>query len=380
MPFFLWMAARYIRHRPRVSLVAAGGVAVAVAVMIMVMGITNGLHDYLIGRLLGLEAHLELLAGVDLPLAGFESLQLAVGQEPYVQSVEPYVQGQVLLGRSGVLPRGVYLRGLQDPQVQLAPYLTASAPGEEGIFMGEDLAMALGLEPGSEGIIVGGRGNSRPFSVLGLFRTGLEGYDRGVVYLTLDAAQEILGYSPHQVTGLAVYLHDPLQAGDRAESLQALTGLWVRSWQAKHKDVLATAKVEQRALLIIVLATFVVAGIGVGNLLWLNVWEKRRDIGVLQALGAKGDLLARVFFLQGVLLGAMGIGLGLALGLSLLGWLKGRPIHVPELTFAQHLPVLIKGKDLVLAAGVALLVTGGAGLAAAREVSRQKIVEVLANE
>ena len=216
--------------------------------------------------------------------------------------------------------------------------------------------------------------------MLGLFRTGLEGYDRGVVYLTLDAAQEILGYSPHQVTGLAVYLHDPLQAGDRAESLQALTGLWVRSWQAKHKDVLATAKVEQRALLIIVLATFVVAGIGVGNLLWLNVWEKRRDIGVLQALGAKGDLLARVFFLQGVLLGAMGIGLGLALGLSLLGWLKGRPIHVPELTFAQHLPVLIKGKDLVLAAGVALLVTGGAGLAAAREVSRQKIVEVLANE
>ena len=67
MPFFLWMAARYIRHRPRVSLVAAGGVAVAVAVMIMVMGITNGLHDYLIGRLLGLEAHLELLAGVDCP-------------------------------------------------------------------------------------------------------------------------------------------------------------------------------------------------------------------------------------------------------------------------------------------------------------------------
>ncbi|NLN17175.1 MAG: ABC transporter permease [Firmicutes bacterium] len=380
MPFSLWMAARYIRHRPRVSIVAAGGVAVAVAVMVIVMGITGGLHDYLIGRLLGLEAHLELLAGVDLPLAGFEELLLAVGKEPYVQSVEPYVQGQVLVGRPGSLPRGAYLRGLEDPQVRLAPYLTVNSQDEEGIFIGEDLAMALGLEPGSEAVIIGGLENSRSFAVRGLFRTGLEGYDGGMVYLTLGAAQEMLGYSPYEVAGLAVYLDDPLGAGQHAASLQALTGLWVRSWQDKHKDVLATAQVQQRALLIIVLATFAVAGIGVGNILWLNVWEKRRDIGVLQALGAKRGLLARVFFWQGILLGAVGIVLGLVLGLGLLWLLKGRPIHVPELTFAQQLPVLIKGKDLVLAGGAALMVAGGAGLAAAREAGRQKIVEVLVHE
>jgi ABC-type lipoprotein release transport system permease subunit len=53
---------------------------------------------------------------------------------------------------------------------------------------------------------------------------------------------------------------------------------------------------------------------------------------------------------------------------------------VPELTFAQQLPVLIKGKDLVLAGGAALMVAGGAGLAAAREAGRQKIVEVLVHE
>ncbi|MGI6035642.1 MAG: ABC transporter permease [Limnochordia bacterium] len=380
MPFSLWMAARYIFHRPRVSGVAAGGVAVAVAVMIMVMGITNGLNDYLIQRLLGLEAHLELLAGVDLPLEGFEAWQSSVGKEPYVQSVEPYVQGQVLLGRTGLLPRGVYLRGLRDPIVQLDPYLTVRSEDEEGIFIGEDLALALGLDPGSEAIIIGGRGNSRSFPVSGFFRTGLEEYDQGMVYLPLDAAQEMLGYLPHQVTGLAVYLSDPLEAGQRAESLQALTGLWVRSWQVRHKNLLATAKVEQRALMIIVLATFAVAGIGVGNILWLNVWEKRRDIGVLQALGAKGSLLARIFFYQGVLLGVAGIGFGFLLGLSLLLWLQGRPIHVPELTFAQHLPVVIKGKDLILAGGAALIVAGGAGLAAAREVSRQKIAEVLVGE
>ena len=103
-------------------------------------------------------------------------------------------------------------------------------------------------------------------------------------------------------------------------------------------------------------------------------------IGVLQALGAKRGLLARVFFWQGILLGAVGIVLGLVLGLGLLWLLKGRPIHVPELTFAQQLPVLIKGKDLVLAGGAALMVAGGAGLAAAREAGRQKIVEVLVHE
>ncbi|MGI6038119.1 MAG: ABC transporter permease [Limnochordia bacterium] len=369
MPFFLHAALRYIFARPKSSLVAITGIVAAVAALLVVLGITNGLHAHLLEQLLGLEPHLELLAGIDYPLSDYGSVVEEVAGVPHVREVTPYVQGQVLIGREGTAPQGIYIRGIDEPYAVFAPYVDGWG---EGLLMGGKLADSLGVEKGGRVFLVGARGQ-RTVTVAGLFSTGMDQYDRRLAYLPLEWGQGLLGYGPDEVTGLAVWLDDPLRAGEAAAALQERTGLWVRSWQEKQKNLLAVAAVERQAMIAILLVTFVVAGIGVANVLWLNVWEKRRDIAVLQAIGARRPLLFGIFFSQGLMLGLFGLIGGTALGLGTLYWLRGKPISIPELTRVQYIPVLIESRDLLLAAGLALTISALAGLTVLWQVGRRSI-------
>ena len=90
--------------------------------------------------------------------------------------------------------------------------------------MGEDLPWLWGSNRvGRDPLETGTAG---PFPSVGLFRTGLEGYDRDI-YLTWMQPRKSSVTAPPGCRRLSIFT--TLQAGDRAESLQALTGLWVRS-------------------------------------------------------------------------------------------------------------------------------------------------------
>jgi lipoprotein-releasing system permease protein len=71
------------------------------------------------------------------------------------------------------------------------------------------------------------------------------------------------------------------------------------------------------------------------------VLEKRRDIGVLKALGAGDGVVWRVFVLEGLLIGGSGTALGAVLGFGLIEFLRRYPVvELPgDVYFIERLPV-----------------------------------------
>ena len=159
-------------------------------------------------------------------------------------------------------------------------------PGEFVTVISPQGAMtAVGLVP-----------KMRRFEVAGLVEVGMYEYDSSLAYTSLAAAQEFAGLGD-RVTGIEVKLDDPWQA--RVVS-QRLTGLlagpyWVRDWMDMNKNLFAALQLEKLALFIIVTIIVLVAAFAIVGHLVLLVAEKRKEIGILKAMGASagsigGDL------------------------------------------------------------------------------------------
>jgi lipoprotein-releasing system permease protein len=85
----------------------------------------------------------------------------------------------------------------------------------------------------------------------------------------------------------------------------------------------------------------------ISNLLLLTI-EKGREIGILQALGAAPRQIAKIFLLNGLMIGGSGVSLGLVLGIVITGLLKRFPIiRLPaDVYYIDRLPVRLSAQTV----------------------------------
>ena len=105
----------------------------------------------------------------------------------------------------------------------------------------------------------------------------------------------------------------------------------------------------ERLSLIFLVIIVVVGGAGIANYMYANVFERRREIGTLMALGAESSLILRIFLLKALLLGLVGGISGFAIGTVVAVTLGPRLAGVPVLP----MPVLAVWAVLI-SAGIAL--------------------------
>jgi len=110
------------------------------------------------------------------------------------------------------------------------------------------------------------------------------------------------------------------------------------------------------------------------------VAEKRREITILTALGARGRSIYRIFLVQGLLIGLSGTLLGLAAGLGVCWVLDTFPLfEIPPGVYpgSDRVPVLVDGMDLAWVVGATLLICLVATIFPARKATALKPVEGL---
>jgi lipoprotein-releasing system permease protein len=275
---------------------------------------------------------------------------------------------------------------------------TARETGEDEptaqVIIGAELAAKTGLlTVGDEGWLVTGEKIDEPpgfatrarrVRVAGIFRTGLYEYDATWVYVLLADAAEIAGAPAESAAVLSVETSDLYRAPEVAARIrQSLGGEFaVVDWQEANRPLFAALALERRTVSIIVALVIFVAALNITTTLVLVVVERRADIAILCAMGARASSVMLVFVAEGAIIGAVGASLGVALGLlaCFVGdryKLVSLPADVYSLSFVPFHP---RAAETALAALVAFAVCLAATLYPARSAARLRPAEALRYE
>jgi lipoprotein-releasing system permease protein len=246
--------------------------------------------------------------------------------------------------------------------------------GALGLVVGDRASLQVFVEP--DGL------KSTPVRIDGIYESGFAELDERWVFTSLpDLQARVPSLAP---SAIEVFLVDPEEAEafrERVESICSRSAL-VTTWQESNRSLFAALRWQKLSLALVLSLVVGVGAFEVASALVVLVTEKRRDIGILLALGGAPPLIREVLLVAGWAMGAVGVVAGLAIGLlvvQLMGWL-GQPHFSPEIAsiyMIDRIPFVVRGADLGLVALVGLVeVLIAAAIPAARAASREP-VEVL---
>ena len=194
-------------------------------------------------------------------------------------------------------------------------YVAEGAP--PGAVVGQQLYTALGLKHGEEIEVLTAFPDERTgqveqrrqrFTVTGSFRSGENDSDLTRIYLDrLVLGQFVGGDRPY--SEVAVDLHDYESDGEelcvtmmdelgrRGLLLHSDRHPEVRTWESQRANLLASIENQRRIMAIVLSLVLMVAGFTVFAILSMMITEKRRDIGILTALGATPSKLLSLFLM-----------------------------------------------------------------------------------
>ena len=409
LPFEVFLALRYLRargHRANLSLfvwIGVGGVFLGVSALIVVLAVMTGFQDGIRDRIIAANPHILIFEGGGRGMRDAPALLERVRDVPGVRSVAPFVMQQALFTVSGGGATGGLVRGVDIASESVRKDLTRQikmgsleplgrSGGEPAIILGRELARTLGVIPGESVTVISPQGaltavgmvpKMRRFTVAGTFEVGMYEYDSSLAYVSLGAAQEFAGLGD-RVTGIEVKLRDPFEAKTVARAITQRLGFpyLLRDWMEMNRNLFNALQLEKLALFIIVTIIVLVAAFAIIGHLILLVAEKRKEIGILKAMGAPAGSVGAVFLSVGMLIGLVGTAAGSAVGLGLI-WVQNtyRIIRLAgDVYQIDYLPMKLTWSDFGLIIGATLLISFAFTLLPARRAARLDPVEVLRYE
>jgi lipoprotein-releasing system permease protein len=162
-----------------------------------------------------------------------------------------------------------------------------------------------------------------------------------------------------------------------AESLRTRLpdGFLVLDWRQLYRGLFTALELLQRTLFVLLALIVLVATFNVASTVVVLVRERRRDFGVLAAIGVPPSTLRTAFLLVAALLGAGGAAIGLALAASVSALATRFELlrfgeEMQEIYFVRSIPLRLEASDAIAIAALAFVVTLAAAWLPARRAAR----------
>lgn len=352
-------AWRSITRRKFRSALTTLGVVIGISTIVSLMTLGYGMRHQVettLNEILGAGIIVSSSGGgVDIP----EYVQSFILQVPGVNECVPVITTMVRVGEEPILAVGI------DPDQALKLYDVTLAEGalpekEEGdaIVFGVSTASRFGIKVNDTVTLSptsGGKGKT--FRVVGLLRSvGTGELDIGC-FMSLEAAQDMLGKEGY-VSAFLVRLQSP-ELGEEVE--QTLKQMFPKAEITRQEELMRQIdrimSIINGVLLALAAVSLGVGGLGILNTVMMSVHERRREIGMLKAVGAERWHVLLLFLSEALIISLIGGGIGCGLGLAgvyLIQW------FVSTLGLELTIPLLISPSIL---AG-AILIAAGIGIIA----------------
>ncbi len=379
--FSLFLALRYLKPKRAflsiITLISVAGVTLGITVLIVVISVMTGFAEQFQKSILGFEPQITITADNG-PMGDWREVAELVQKQPGVVAVAPYVKGYVMLESADRVMTPM-MDGI-DPAAELkindlTKYMKQGEFKLRGdtAVIGSIMAGVLGAKVGDKITLVSPdyvqkiadelkREQDNPdakqktlkelnadvlpsdLTITGIFESGRYEYDYGVVLVPLNVAQELYELED-SVHGLSVRTTDAGAADRVADELNtALEANGYRdgnavSWtNGEHKSRLGAIKFEHNIMFIILMFLVIIAAFCVMNTLITVTVQKRREIGILKALGANVRQIVWVFLAQGMVVGFFGNVTGVALGMTLVAFRNEFKAFLERLLHTQIFP------------------------------------------
>jgi len=408
------VAMRYLRARRQegfVSVIAGFslvGIALGVATLIIVMSVMNGFRQELLGRILGVNGHLTVY-GVEGPFPEYQDVVARLRAIPGVRTVNPQVQGQVLVTAKGAAAGGL-VRGVEPADLlargEIAGNIVAgsleSFGGDDNavVAVGSRLAQRLSIRVGDNMTVVSPQGTTtvigtlprmKTYRVIALFQVGMYEYDNTFVYMPISAAQTFFRLSG-QANGIEIFVDEPGNISQVRARIASALGTNFRSldWEQSNSSFFSAIQVERNVMFLILSLIVLVAAFNIISGLIMLVKDKGRDIAILRTMGATRGMILRIFYMSGASIGVVGTIAGFILGLAfseniesirqVLQGLTGTELFSAEIYFLSRLPAEVDALEVVQVVGMALALSFLAPLFPAWRAARLDPIEALRYE
>lgn len=400
MPYEVFLAFRYLRSRHKrrlarvTSIAAILGICMGVAALIVAFALSNGFRDEMREKILQGTAHLSVLRADGRPIENYSELASRLRQVAGVVSASPTTyDGAIARGPKGsgyAVIRGIENESGQSAQARqwlsegsFGPLFEPS-PTIANAVVGSELAARLEVAVGEVFQIIPANesagGLTRRLRVAGIFRSGLFEYDSTWVYVAFDTAS-ILAGDNHAASVMSVQIDDADNVKQVAAGVVKTlgNGYTTIDWQQANQPLFAALALERRMGLFVIGLIIAIATLNITTMLILVVVERRRDIAILNALGATRRGVMLLFVIEGAVVGAIGAVAGVALGLvTCLIANHYKLVSLPADVYSiSNVPLIAKPAEMLLAALIAFALSVLATIYPARAASRMRPVEAL---
>ncbi len=406
-PFVAW---RYLRAKRKESFISVitgfslVGIALGVATLIIVMSVMNGFRQELIGRILGINGHMNVYAH-NQPLDDYDFQSSQLRSIPGVTQVLPTIEGQALITYNGSAT-GVIVRGFTAESFQQKKLLFNAVAADQranfkdsNILIGSALADRLHLSVGDTLQLISPRPKQSPFGAMprtkdftigGIFDVGMFEYNNSFIFMPMEAAQ-LFFQLPQQVSFLEVMTVDPQKTLEIKPLIDHKLGDAYRTidWRQNNVNFFNALQVERNVMFLILTLIILVAAFNIISSMIMLVKDKAHDIAILRTMGASKTSILKIFLLTGSSIGVFGTLTGFGLGVLIvknigaiqkgIEYLSGKSVFPAEIYFLSRVPAQMEWHEVIMIVGMALLLSFCATLYPAWRAARLDPVEALRN-
>ncbi|MCF8367895.1 MAG: ABC transporter permease [Bacteroidales bacterium] len=345
MRFEIFIASRmFLKNKANFSqpIVRLGAISVALGLAVMTLSIfiVTGFQQQVREKVIGFGSHIVISAYET--NTSLESTPLSADQDfyPYLDTIDGIKHIQIFATKAGIIKTDNQIEGLVfkgiggdfdwdyfDSKI-ISGESFRIEPSEKStdIIVSKSTANRLNLHAGEEVRMyfinndeLKPRG--RKFTIVGIFETGLEEFDRMYVLGDIKQVQQLNNWTDKQISGFEILINNYEDIDKMGERVNDLIGYNLRSQTIKElqPQIFEWLDLHDMNVFIIIALMILVAGITMISTLLILILEKTSMIGILKALGTKNMSIQKIFLYNAIYIIGKGLIWGnlIAIGLSL---------------------------------------------------------------
>jgi lipoprotein-releasing system permease protein len=398
-----FIAKRYLFSKRKftfitiISLISILGVTIGVAALIIVLSVFNGFNKKVTDILVGFDPHIRIESKNPEGLEDYNELNARI-RSFGVENSSPFTLNKGMLASHGS-NKVIFIKGVDESDVgnvsgvekvtELGEFDLSDNGDFGGIVLGLSLMDKLksrlddtitvlspvGLESSLTQFV---QPLTKKFIVRGIFISENPDYDNNYAYISLENSQYLFEMN-NKVSGIEIRLDNINRSESEKAMIQHELGneYEVKTWYDLHADFYSILQVERWTTFIILSLIIAVASFNILGSLTMTVIEKKRDIGVLKAVGATDEMITKIFLFEGISVGLIGMITGTIIGLGITLAQKYFEFYKIDSSvyIINALPVELKAIDLIMVPLAALILCFLASLYPSRRAAKQDPVD-----